>query len=420
MSTTYTDVVTALLPRRLLAVTAVLAVSVAGCGTYSGPGNPVVEKKLPAELAANVTDGAKDVTVDTLVGVTAEHGEVTEATLTSKDAKQKVTGTITDDGWQAGERLEPGTTYVLKVTADGEDGKPATLSATFRTQKLTLDEQTYPAVAPLQGEKVGVGMPVIVTFDRPVKDRAEFERHMTVTSEPAAGEGSWSWLSNHEVHYRPKTYWPAGAKVHVELDLNSVPAGDGIYGQQDQNIDFTIGRKAVSVVDMKKHKLTYSVDDKVKRTIPVSTGDAGHQSRNGTKIIMEKFASVDMDAASTGVDSSAPDYYNMKGVKWAMRVTNSGEFLHAAPWNAGYLGRANMSHGCTGMSTADAGWLYQRSRRGDIVKFVGGTRSLEDHNGWTDWNVPWDEWVKGSALPAETPTPTTPTPTQATPSSATA
>ena len=42
----------------------------------------------------------------------------------------------------------------------------------FTTQDLTLDQQTYPSVAPLAGETVGVGMPVIVTFDVPVTDRA--------------------------------------------------------------------------------------------------------------------------------------------------------------------------------------------------------------------------------------------------------
>ena len=41
-----------------------------------------------------------------------------------------------------------------------------------------------------------------------------------------------------------------------------------------------------------------------------------------------------------------------------MRLTYSGEFLHAAPWSVGSQGYANVSHGCTGMSTANAQWLY--------------------------------------------------------------
>ena len=48
------------------------------------------------------------------------------------------------------------------------------------------------------------GMPVIVTFDLPVTDRALFEKHMHVTSTPAQ-RGSWYWLSDREAHFRPAT-----------------------------------------------------------------------------------------------------------------------------------------------------------------------------------------------------------------------
>ena len=91
-----------------------------------------------------------------------------------------------------------------------------------RTQDLTLDQQTYPSVAPLADETVGVGMPVIVTFDVPVTDRASFEKHMTRHLDARARPGSWHWLSDTEAHWRPKTYWKAGTDVHVDVDINSV------------------------------------------------------------------------------------------------------------------------------------------------------------------------------------------------------
>jgi lipoprotein-anchoring transpeptidase ErfK/SrfK len=240
-------------------------------------------------------------------------------------------------------------------------------------------------------------MPVIVTFDVPVKNRALYERNMRVQSTPGV-EGSWTWFSDREAHFRPQTFWPAHAKVKINLRLNGLSAGAGIYGQQDQLIDFKIGSKRVTVVDVAKHRLKYTVDGKVVKTIPVTTGDNGHRTREGTKVIMEKFSSIDMDAATTGVDSEDPGYYNIENVRWAMRVTNSGEFLHAAPWSVGSQGRANVSHGCTGMSTANANWLYHHSRRGDVVRYVHSPRTLEDRNGWTDWNVPWSTWLEGSAL----------------------
>jgi lipoprotein-anchoring transpeptidase ErfK/SrfK len=350
-------------------------------------------------LTPNVADGAKDVKVSTTVKVLAEDGTVSSAKLSTADGTTEIPGKVSRSGWRAKSRLEPGTSYRLTATGTGEDGKQATVTSAFTTQALSLEQQTYPAVAPLDGETVGVGMPIIVTFDLPVRKRKLYEKHMTVTTDNGT-KGSWTWFSDNEAHYRPETYWPANTKVNVHLALNSLPAGDGVYGQQDQDINFQVGQKAVTTVDVGQHKLTYSVDDKKVRTIPVTTGDDGHRTRAGIKIIMEKFSSVDMDAATTGVDSEDPGYYNISDVRWAMRLTNSGEFLHAAPWSVGSQGRANVSHGCTGMSTADAKWLYDRSRRGDVVEYVDSPRPLEDRNGWTDWNVPWSTWTAGSALQA--------------------
>ncbi|WP_371811290.1 Ig-like domain-containing protein [Aeromicrobium sp. CFBP 8757] len=350
-------------------------------------------------LTPNVADGAKDVKVSTYVKVLAEDGTVSSAKLATADGATEITGRVTDSGWRADSRLEPGTAYRLTATGQGEDGESRTVTSAFTTQALSLDQQTYPSVAPLDGETVGVGMPIIVTFDLPVRKRALYEKHMKVTTDNGT-TGSWTWFSDNEAHYRPEQYWPANTKVNVHLTLNSLPAGEGVFGQQDQDINFQVGKKSVTTVDVGKHQLTYSVDDQKVRTIPVTTGDDGHRTRAGVKIIMEKFSSVDMDAATTGVDSEDPGYYNISDVRWAMRLTNSGEFIHAAPWSVGSQGRDNVSHGCTGMSTADAKWLYDRSVRGDVVEYVDSPRALEDRNGWTDWNVPWATWTAGSALQA--------------------
>ncbi len=85
-------------------------------------------------------------------------------------------------------------------------------------------------------------------------------------------------------------------------------------------------------------------------------------------------------------------------VKYAMRLTWTGEFIHAAPWSTGSQGRANVSHGCTGASTADAKWMMDQSKVGDVVTFVNGSRKLEQDNGWTAWNMSFEEWAAGSAL----------------------
>ena len=48
-------------------------------------------------------------------------------------------------------------------------------------------------------------------------------------------------------------------------------------------------------------------------------------------------------------------------------------------------------------------------KKGDPVEYTGSPRAIEQGNGWTDWNIAWDEWVKKSALKmAPSPSPTTP------------
>lgn len=387
-------------PRSLL-VAVLAALLLMGCGELANPGAP---EKPAIEFTSNVEEDQNNVAVDTLVTASAKQGNITQVELESE--KGTISFTEADGKWVATQRLEPGLEYKLTATGTGTDGKTGSFERTFRSKALSLNEQTYPSVSPLAGETVGVGMPVIVRFDLPVQNRELFEQNMTVeTSKPI--EGRWAWFSDTAVHFRPKEYWPAETDVTVKIRVNSLPAGNGIYGQQDQVITFHIGRKVVGYVDVNRFTLTVKADDQVVRTIPVSTGDAKHPTRQGTKVVMEKLRKVDMDAATTGVDSEDPDYYDIEDVEYAMRLTHSGEFLHAAPWSVGSQGRANVSHGCTGMSTANAEWLYGQMKKGDPVEYAGSSRPMEWGNGWSDWNISWDEWVSKSALktPPATPTP---------------
>jgi len=267
----------------------------------------------------------------------------------------------------------------------------------FTTEQLTLDQQTYASVAPLNGETVGVGMPVVVTFDVPVTDKAAFEKHMSVESTPAQ-PGSWRWFSDTEARWRPKSYWQPGTEVSVDVDVNSVPAGNGIYGQESRHVDFTVGESHVYKVNAQTHQMEVFVGGSLVRTIPITTGKEGFTTRSGTKVIIEKFDSKRMNSETVGIGSDDPEAYDIDDVQWAMRITYSGEFIHAAPWSVGSQGYANVSHGCTGLSTADAGWLYDMTRRGDVVEYVGTDRGMTLENGYGDWNVDFAEYRTGSAL----------------------
>ncbi len=120
---------------------------------------------------------------------------------------------------------------------------------------------------------------------------------------------------------------------------------------------------------------------------------------DGVKIIIEKVRSKTMNSETVGIDPNGPDGYNIDNVEYAQRLTFSGEFVHAAPWSVGSQGRANVSHGCTGMSTSNAGWFYSVTQPGDVVEYTGTNRPMTLTNGYGDWNLSWDDWVKGSALP---------------------
>jgi lipoprotein-anchoring transpeptidase ErfK/SrfK len=240
-------------------------------------------------------------------------------------------------------------------------------------------------------------MPVIVHFDVPVTDHATIEKHLHVTSVPAQ-KGSWHWISDTEVHWRPAKYWKAGTQVTVNTDINSVPAGNGIFGQLDRESHFSVGDAHIYKVNAKTDQLQVFSNGRLLRTIPVTTGMPGFVTRSGVKVIVEKDRHTRMNSETIGIDPNSPNGYNLDNVEFAMRMTFSGEFRHAAPWSVAYQGHSNVSHGCTGMSTTNAGWLYHMSRIGDVVETTGTDRPMTLTNGYGDWNESYATYAKGSAL----------------------
>ncbi|HET8961990.1 L,D-transpeptidase [Nocardioides sp.] len=381
---------------------ALLAPALAACEGESladevTPGEETTSPAVPPlKIRTNVAPNG--VPVDREVKLTATGGELRSVKVTS--AAGPLAGELSKNGttWVASGRLEPGVAYQIHSVGTRSDGQKVVRDQKFRTEDLTLDEQTYPSVAPLQGETVGVGMPVIVTFDIPVTDRASIERHMSVSSTPRQ-PGAWHWLSDQEVHWRPKNYWQAGSSVEVDVDINSIPAGAGIYGQESRHVEFDIGDAHIYKVNMDTHQMRVFSNGALLRTIPITTGEEPKfTTRSGVKVILEKFRKKRMNSETVGIDRNSPDGYDIDDVEYAMRVTYSGEFVHAAPWSVSSQGSANVSHGCTGMSTADAGWLYNMTSRGDVVEYTGTDRPMTLTNGYGDWNLDFASWSNGSAL----------------------
>jgi lipoprotein-anchoring transpeptidase ErfK/SrfK len=392
-----------------LAGVAALSLAVAGCTSQGNARTsaPADHQQQPAAASGTATPtphvrvrtnvAGRGVKVDKTVRVSATGGTLGSVKVLGKG--HRLAGRLSSDktSWTSTGRLEPGTRYRVVAAAVDGDGLATRKHSSFRTQALTLDQQTYPSFVPLAGQTVGVGMPVIVRFDVPVTDKAAIERHLHVTN-TSNQRGAWHWLSDTEVHWRPVHYWKPGTDVTVNADIDSVDAGNGIYGQLSRTSTFHVGDSMISKVNARTDQLKVYRNGKLLRTLPVTTGQPGFTTRSGTKVIIEKFRSKRMNSETVGIASNSANGWDIDGVEYAMRVTYSGEFLHAAPWSVAYQGHSNVSHGCTGLSTEDAGWLYNISKVGDVVEYTGTDRHMTLDNGYGDWNASFAQWKRGSAL----------------------
>jgi lipoprotein-anchoring transpeptidase ErfK/SrfK len=346
-------------------------------------------------------DGATDVPPATPLEISVTGGELTDAALVDADGSA-VPGSLEEsaDGnpavWTPEQPLAYGASYTLSATGTNAADEEAEASATFTT--VAPDSVTTPSIGPLDGTTVGVGMPIRVWFDAPVEDKAAVERHLTVTSsEPT--DGAWNWFSDTEVHFRPSEYWPENIDVTLDAELYGVHLGNGVWGEKDRTVGFTVGERHVSLVDAAAHTMKVYDGDELVQTFPVSAGSPQSPSRNGPHVVSDFEREMIMDSSTYGVPVDSADGYRTE-VEYAVRLNDNGEFVHAAPWSVADQGRANVSHGCINLSTERAAWFFDFSQAGDVVEIVnstGPTLSAAD-GAIYDWAIPWEKWQAGSAL----------------------
>jgi lipoprotein-anchoring transpeptidase ErfK/SrfK len=348
------------------------------------------------------TDGAADVSPVEPLEISVTDGELAEVTVVD-GAGAAVTGAVEEsadeagpDVWTPETPLAYGTSYTLTAVATNADDEEATASTTFTT--VTPASVYTPSIGPLDGMVVGVGLPIRVYFEDPVTDKAAVESHLVVTSSNPT-DGVWSWLNDTEVHFRPSEYWPENTDVTLDANLYGVPLGDGVWGEKDRTVSFTIGERHVSVADAATHTLQVYDGDQLVQTFPMSAGGPDFPSRNGPHVVTELNRDRVMDSSTYGVPVDSPNGYRTP-VEFAVRLSNNGEFVHAAPWSVAQQGRENVSHGCINLSTDRAAWFFNFSQPGDVVEIknsIGPTLSAADGDIY-DWAIPWEEWQAGSAL----------------------
>lgn len=375
------------------------ALVLTGCTIGDGNAGQDQSAEAPAEPAAviesSVADGTADANPAEPVVLTAEEGRFDSVAMLNPEGVE-VEGEFTPDRteWRTTEALGYGREYTIDSAATDEAGLPTRHNATFTTLTPTIMTAAYLTTG--QDSVVGIGQPVSVMFDEPIADRYAAQENIHIKTEPEV-EGAFYWVSNQEVRWRPAEYWEPGTQIDVDVDIYGEDLGNGMYGQQDVSSSFEIGDAVISRVDDANKQIVIERNGEVVKTMPTSMGKAATPTPNGTYVIGEKHASMIMDSSTYGVSVDSAEGYRTP-VQYATRMSYSGIFIHAAPWSVWAQGSENTSHGCLNVTTSDAKWFYDNTKRGDIFEVTGTVGpTLPGWDGLGDWNVPWETWQAGNA-----------------------
>ncbi|GAB1645304.1 Ig-like domain-containing protein [Krasilnikovia sp. MM14-A1259] len=355
-----------------------------------------VAATTPLALTVTPETGKKDLPVSTEIGLKLAGGTV--KTVTLRDAKGgSVAGELRADGsaWVPAKPLKHKQQYAATVTAAGPDGATTTATTSFTTMAEPA-RRTGTGLYLFDDHTYGVAMPVVAEFSPGIKkkDRATVQKRMFVRTDPPQ-PGTWSWTSSGtQAYYRAPKYWQPGTRLDVRIAVGGLPTGGGRYGDQDRSATSKIGRSFVMKVENKTKKMTVLQDDKVVRTMPVSLGKPSTPSSSGTMVVMDKHTSTVFDTT----DTDGANGYKMT-IDYAQRLTWSGQYIHSAPWSVGAQGHRNVSHGCVNVSPSNARWLFDHTLIGDPITVHGTGDKLVQGNGWTAWDLSWENFAKGSALP---------------------
>ncbi|GAA1869496.1 L,D-transpeptidase LdtMt5 [Pseudonocardia ailaonensis] len=386
--------------RRFLLVVAVIVVGVLGvvtAATAAGRGGSATPSLLAsaAKVSYEPAAQATGVSPTSPVSVKVTDGTLQQVTLLGAAGKP-VAGAL-DAGrttWTSTGPLAYDAQYTWSGTAVGPDGVAVPLQGGFHTVKPT--RQVRGVINIGDGRTVGIAAPIEIQFNAHVEDRAAVERALSITTSKQV-EGSWGWLPDENggsrVHYRPKAYWPANTKVSVEADLFGVAYGGGQFGAANVSSAFTIGRAQIVKADATSFRMVVVRDGKQVADYPASYGlaaDPDRNTRSGIHVVTEKFTDKRMTSQQYGYDVME---------KWAVRMSNNGEFIHANPASAGAQGSSNVTHGCVNLSIENAKAYYDTALYGDPVEVTGTPVQLSAKDGdvW-DWTLSWDQWQKLSAL----------------------
>jgi lipoprotein-anchoring transpeptidase ErfK/SrfK len=301
--------------------------------------------------------------------------------------------------WMSRWALAPGAKYVVRATAGNSAGKTVTAMSRFQTLQAasTFSASLDWTLAANQGHSYGVGLPIIVNFSQPVQNKAAVQKALVVTAQDPV-PGAWRWITDEQVVYRADGYWPPHQVVTLHAHLAGVRAAAGVYGTKNLTYKFRIGVARISSVNVRTHHMIVRIDGAVARSYGISAGDGTavfYTTPSGTALTMDKARLVIM--TNPNVPKGAPGWYR-EPVPLAVRLTNSGIYLHETPGAEWCIGVQNCSHGCIRQSPGDALWFYNTNQTADVVHVMGTNRKMTFGDGWTFYQMPWRQWAKGSTI----------------------
>jgi len=365
------------------------------------------KKSSQAEIKITPKDGTDNASINNSAAVTVSKGTLTGVTMTTTEGT-KVAGELSADktSWKPNGQLERSTTYKVAAVAKDSGGRVAHENASFTT--VAPAHSFIGTFTPEDGSTVGVGMPVSINFNKEITNKAAVQKGITVSSS-SGQEVVCHWFSTVRMDCRPDEYWKENSTVTLKLALDGVEGASGVYGVQQKTVTFKIGRNQVSYVDAKTKQMKITHNGTTIKTIPISAGSPENKTYEGVMVMSEKFKETRMNGATVGfTDDDGKGEYDIKDVPHAIRLSNSGTFVHGNYWGAkSIFGSVNTSHGCVGLSdtkgandTGTAGyWFYTHSIVGDVVVVQNtGDKTVAPDNGLNGWNLSWADWKAGSAV----------------------
>ncbi|MFG3145697.1 Ig-like domain-containing protein [Streptomyces sp. M41(2017)] len=378
-----------------------------GASSQAKVDEAAAKKTSEAQIRITPKDGSDNASINNGTAVTVSKGKLTSVTMQTSTGTA-VAGRISADkkSWKPTAQLSRATTYKIAAEAADSSGRVAHENASFAT--VSPANSFIGNFTPEDGSTVGVGMPVSINFDKAITNKAEVQKGISVSSS-SGQEVVGHWFSANRLDFRPEDYWTGGSTVTLKLNLDGVEGANGVYGVQQKTVTFKIGRNQVSVVDAQTKTMKVMHDGKTIKSIPISAGSPENKTYQGQMVISEKFKETRMDGSTVGFkNDDGKGEYDIKDVPHAMRLSNSGTFIHGNYWGAkSIFGSANTSHGCVGMSdtkgagdpNTPAAWFYNNSLIGDVVVVKNtGDKTIAPDNGLNGWNLDWAAWKAGSAV----------------------